>query len=78
MGLLISAFAHYGNPSQEVRAFWVTGVLGAFTTFSTFSLEATLLIERQAYMEAFLYIAGSVIVCLAAVFIGMWLIRVIA
>lgn len=78
MGLLISGFAHYGNPSQEMRAFLVTGCLGAFTTFSTFSLDAVTLIEKQAYIEAFLYIGGSVIVCLASVIIGMWLVRAIA
>lgn len=78
MGILIAAYAHLGNPSQEMRAFFITGFLGALTTFSTFSLDAIVLIERHAYLEAFLYIAGSIVVCLAAVFIGLWLIRGLA
>jgi CrcB protein len=71
MGLLVGwlAFRASGGWSQHVRLFAATGVLGGYTTFSTFSLEAVLLIERHAYVAAFAYIFGSV---LFGVF-GLWL-----
>jgi CrcB protein len=63
------------NVSPEVRAFLTTGVLGGYTTFSTFSLEAALLIERHAYGQAAFYIAGSALLSVAALFAGLWLMR---
>lgn len=52
------------------RLFWVTGVLGGFTTFSAFSLEAALLWERAPWMGA-LYVAASILLSFAA-FAAAW------
>ena len=76
MGLLAGYFiARMGIP-QHVRLFLTTGVLGVFTTFSAFSLDAALLIERHAYWSAAAYVLGSVILSLAALFAGLSLYRI--
>nr|WP_246152261.1 fluoride efflux transporter CrcB [Roseospira navarrensis] len=77
MGLLIDIMARRWSAPPEARVFLVTGVLGAFTTFSTFSLDVVTLYERGALMAAALYVAGSVIAGVLALFAGMWLGRVL-
>ncbi|MFG1464617.1 fluoride efflux transporter CrcB [Xanthobacter sp. DSM 24535] len=64
--------------SQPVRLLLTTGVLGGFTTFSTFSLEFALLLERGAWGYAATYACGSLVLCLLAVMAGMALMRAIA
>jgi fluoride exporter len=76
MGLLAGYFATRAGIPQHVRLFLTTGVLGGFTTFSAFSLDAALLIERHAYWSAAAYILGSVILSLAALFAGLSLFRI--
>lgn len=61
--------------SENMRFLIATGFLGAFTTFSTFSVESLYLIEDGAYMSATAFIAGNVILSLAAAFIGIYLAR---
>lgn len=78
MGVLIELMALKLNVSNEVRAFLTTGILGGFTTFSAFSLDFALLVERKAIASAGLYAAGSVIISLLAVFAGLALIRTLA
>jgi CrcB protein len=51
------------------------GILGGYTTFSTFSLDSALLIERGAYAEAAAYVVGSALLSILALFAGMWLVR---
>jgi CrcB protein len=51
--------------------------MGGYTTFSTFSLEAAMLIERHAYGQAGVYIAGSALLSIIALFAGLWLMRAI-
>jgi CrcB protein len=75
MGVLTELMALKWNVSLEMRAFLTTGILGGYTTFSTFSLDSALLIERGAYASAVLYIAGSAILSVAALFAGLWIIR---
>ena len=77
MGALTEALALKFHVSPEVRAFLTTGVMGGYTTFSTFSLESALLIERDAYVSAGLYIAGSAILSIVALFAGLWLVRAV-
>lgn len=60
---------------QHLNPFVMTGVLGGFTTFSAFSLEAFTLYERGELTQAGLYVALSVIVSLAALVAGVWLAR---
>jgi CrcB protein len=78
MGLLTGLLALKLNLSQEARAFLTTGILGGFTTFSAFSLDVALLMERKAHLAAGAYAAGSVVLSLAAVFAGLHLIRLTA
>lgn len=75
MGVLISVFAHYWNPSAEVRGFLTVGILGAFTTFSTFSLDVANLWERGMAMATAGYIIGSVVLSITALFAGLLLVR---
>lgn len=75
MGLLIACFAYYWNPSQEIKAFLTVGILGAFTTFSTFSLNVATLWERGEMLITMGYILASVIFSIFALFAGMFLIR---
>lgn len=60
---------------QHTRLFLMTGVLGGFTTFSAFSLDAALLWERGALLSATGYVVGSVALSVGALFLGLWLVR---
>lgn len=75
MGLLAGYFAYRTGINQHLRLFLTTGILGGFTTFSAFSLDAALLIERHNYGAAAGYIVGSVALSLVAVFVGIALFR---
>lgn len=75
MGMLITYFVLHWNPPQEIRAFLTVGLLGAFTTFSTFSLDTVTLWERGASMAAAGYIMASVILSILALMLGMIIIR---
>ncbi len=76
MGLLVAWFAFRGDAPQAWRLFLTTGILGGFTTFSAFSLDAALLYERDWIGGALLYVVASVAVSIACLFLGLWLIRV--
>lgn len=78
MGLLISMMALRWNVSNDLRAFLTTGILGGYTTFSAFSLDFALLVERKTYILAGAYALGSVVVSLIAIFAGMALARTLA
>ncbi|MEN3973814.1 fluoride efflux transporter CrcB [Emcibacter sp. SYSU 3D8] len=75
MGLIVGWLALRGQAGQEWRLFLTTGVLGGFTTFSAFSLDAALLYERGEPGLAAVYVLGSVVLSLAAVFAGLWAVR---
>ncbi len=76
MGLLAGWLALKGGAGHEnIRLFAAVGVLGGFTTFSAFSLETALLIERRELATAFLYAVGSVVLAIAALFVGLMIAR---
>ena len=75
MGVLIGLATHRLTISNEARVFMMTGILGGFTTFSAFSADFALLVERKSYALATLYLTGSVALSLLAVFAGLYLIR---
>lgn len=74
MGLLVELLALRGG-SEALRLFLGVGVLGGFTTFSAYSLELVLMIEKGQFPMAALYAAGSVIASVLALFSGLWLVR---
>lgn len=75
MGLLAGYFAFRGDLSQTWRLFLMTGMLGGYTTFSAFSLDALLLWERGQAGLAALYVVASVGLALTGVVLGMALTR---
>jgi CrcB protein len=76
MGLLAGWLAFRGGVHGEsLRLFAAVGVLGGFTTFSAFSLEAALMIERRQLAMAGGYVAASVVLSIAALFIGLMVAR---
>ncbi len=77
MGLAAGYFAFRAgeNWSQHARLFLTTGVLGGYTTFSAFSLDAVLLAERGDFWGASAYVAASVVLAIAGLFLGMSLVR---
>lgn len=79
--LLIGAFFVLFMEKLHLVDTWrpvvIIGFLGALTTFSTYSLDALLLIQQGNYNTAFLYIISSVLVCLLAAFTGMQLARIV-
>ena len=75
MGFLFFLMAERIVVSGELRTAVLVGGLGAFTTFSTFSIETINLIQRGTSLTAILNICFSVVVCMAAVWVGMRLAR---
>ena len=75
MGLLIGWLTFKGELSQTWRLFATTGILGGYTTFSSFSLDSAVLLERGAVLQAGLYVLGSVALSIAALFLGLMFFR---
>ena len=75
LGVLVELFALVWSPSLELRAFLTVGAMGAFTTFSTFSMDAVLLYERGAHAQVAAYIGASVVFSILAFFLGLRLCR---
>src|SRR5882757_5931000 len=75
MGLIAGYFAFKGGLSQHWRLFLTTGILGGYTTFSAFSLDTALLYERGELGLAALYVLGSVLLSIAGLFAGFWIVR---
>lgn len=76
MGVLAAVLSLRGGADQEKwRLLLGVGVLGGFTTFSAYSLEVALMIDRRAYGQAALYSVGSVVLSILALFAGLILMR---
>ena len=75
MGLIAGYLAFKGEASQPWRLFLITGILGGYTTFSAYSLDAALLYERGELASAALYVVGSVALSIAGLFAGLALVR---
>jgi fluoride exporter len=79
MGLFIGLMARLLPDWQEdARLFMAVGVLGGFTTFSSFSLDAIVLIERGELLQAGAYVLLSVVVCLVGLYLGLLVTRGVA
>ena len=75
MGLLVGWFALKGGVPQHWQLFLTTGLLGGYTTFSAFSLDAAVLYERGAMGAAAIYVVLSVALSIAGLFAGMAVVR---
>jgi len=78
MGLFIELLARRFDGSPELRLFIAIGILGGFTTFSSFSLDVVVLWERGELATALFYVLASVILSIGALFLGLWLARIAA
>ena len=70
LSLIMYLSEHAGLFSEEIRIFWTIGLLGSFTTMSAFSYESFRLLEQNENMLFGLNIVGTVILTLAAVYLG--------
>jgi CrcB protein len=77
MGVLTAWFAQRTGLPQHWKLFLTTGLLGGFTTFSAFSLDAALLWQRGAWLPLTGYALGSVLVSVAALFAGLAAVRLL-
>jgi CrcB protein len=75
MGMIIEAGALKLNLSPELRTFLTVGILGGYTTFSTFSLDSVLLLQKGEYAQAAFYVIGSVVLSILALVAGLWIVR---
>lgn len=78
MGLLAGWLARHGTGGEHWRLLLGVGVLGGYTTFSSFALEFAVFVERGALALAATYVAVSLVAGFAALFGGLWLMRVAA
>ncbi|MDZ4843041.1 MAG: fluoride efflux transporter CrcB [Hyphomicrobium aestuarii] len=77
MGIIADLISRRFGGSPEARALLMTGVLGGFTTFSAFSLDVAQLVERRDMLAAAGYIGGSVILTIAALYLGIAIARTV-
>ncbi len=75
MGLAIAKFTTMDYVPQELKTLCITGFLGAFTTFSTFSLDFVVMWERGEAVQAVSYMLASVIFSISALFLALWIVR---
>lgn len=77
MGVLIETIALRWSPSPELRVLLVTGFLGGFTTFSAFSLDVALLVEKGETLSAAGYVLMSVVLSIGGLFAGLHIMRAV-
>ena len=77
MGVLVEFMALSWSTSLEMRAFLTVGILGAFTTFSTFSLDVVLLLQRGEMLKAGLYVVASVVCSVLGLMLGLQAVRTV-
>ena len=77
MAVIVELFATKLSASVELRAFLAVGLLGSFTTFSSFSHDVAVLYERGNLLAAGGYMGASVTISVLALFSGLWITRAI-
>ena len=77
MGILFVVIIERSALPLEMRSLWMIGFLGAFTTFSTFSLDALGLWQNGHLFMALLYVLATVVLCLLAISSSIWLTRLL-
>jgi len=78
MGVLVSLLALRFSVGNEVRGFLAIGLLGGFTTFSSFALDFVYLYEKKQYLTAMGYMSVTVICSVLALFLGLAVTRSLA
>lgn len=71
IGILTKIFSEYSLDGETLKLFLTTGFLGGFTTFSTFALEFGVLVEKNLFMLASMYVLASIALSLIAFFVGL-------
>ena len=77
MGMAIESFNLFSISKEPLQKFLTVGILGAFTTFSTFSLDALDLIMKNRISDAFIYVFASVILAIGFLFLGIQFIKLL-
>ena len=77
MGMAIESFNLFSISNEPLQKFFTVGILGAFTTFSTFSLDAVDLILKNRFSDAFIYVFASVILAIGFLFLGIQFIKLL-
>ena len=77
MAVIVELLTTKLNANMELRAFLAVGLLGSFTTFSTFSLDVAELYERGSLLAAGGYVGASVALSVFALFSGLWIVRTV-
>lgn len=77
LGVLAGVMAYAWTPSNEIRSLIVVGGLGAFTTFSSFSLDAVLLMERGRIGLSAVYMLSTFVLAVGGLFVGLRLMRLV-
>jgi len=75
LGGLVESLKYFSVITNELQVFLIVGVLGSFTTFSTFSMDVVVLMQRNEIFAAGLYILGSIVVSIGGLFLAMVLFR---
>lgn len=75
MGVVVEAAARAWSMSADMRLFLATGILGGFTTFSAFSLDTALMVQKGEWLNAGVYAVASVALTVLFLFLGLWLVR---
>ncbi|MEY3007824.1 MAG: fluoride efflux transporter CrcB [Pseudomonadota bacterium] len=75
IGLITGLFMYRGDVDPSIKLFLITGLLGGFTTFSSFSLEAFRLLQEGKSALALSYVFASVVFCISGAAAGFWLAR---
>jgi CrcB protein len=78
IGVFVESFALKWDLPQVARVFLTVGICGGFTTFSTFSLDSYLMMDRGELWPAFAYMVGSVVLSVAGLFAGLQMVRAIS
>ncbi len=73
IGFLVAMFATKINANMQWQAFLVVGILGGFTTFSAFTLEIGLMLQRNEFTTAAIYAFGSLLLGMVSLFAGLWI-----
>ncbi|MCV6587658.1 MAG: fluoride efflux transporter CrcB [Marinobacterium sp.] len=77
MGVFFVLILEKARLSPELRPLLMVGFMGAFTTFSTFSLETVVMLQEGHMMSAAIYIILGVFLCIAALSAGLWITRLL-